>query len=201
MRFDETEKRLSGRQRRGWIVSADFEPAQEEMVRGDRRGMLSLVPFPHRLNDEPSGVVRFPHQPRQQRQKGLCGDASVGAEQTTSVDVPFGQMVRQRPLQVTARECKFALEYTCQPDRSVRRSGVHRAPRGLRFAQEHFDLLASQVEIAANEGPYPLRLKSGVSFSALAGLRRKLADSRIGGAGFLSGKTFRPHHCMTVVSV
>jgi hypothetical protein len=201
VRSGECEKRLSCRQRRGRIISGNFEPAQEEMVRGDRRNMLSLVSFPDRLIDEPSGVVRLPHQPPQQRQEGRRGDASVGAEKTTSVNVPLRQMIRHRPLQVEPRERKLALEQTGQPDRTVRRSRVRRAPRDFRLAQEYVCLLASQVEIAANEARYPLRMADDVSFDTVAGQRGKFTNSRIGGVGFGGCKAFRPHHRMTVVGV
>ena len=56
-----------------------------------------------------------------------------------------------------------------QPHRTVRRNRVHRAPRSFRFAQECFNLLASQVEITANEGRNPLRLVDDVSLGAAAG--------------------------------
>src|SRR5271166_2118438 len=80
MRSGEREKRLSGRQRRGRIISGNFEPAQEEMVGGDRRGMVSLVSFPDRLIHESSSEVGLPHHPRQRRQEGFRGDAGVGAK-------------------------------------------------------------------------------------------------------------------------
>ena len=72
--------------------------------------MLSLVSFLDRLIDEPSGVVRLPHQPPQQRQECRRGDASVGAEKTPSVNVALRQMLRQRSLEVEPGECKLALE-------------------------------------------------------------------------------------------
>src|SRR5271157_65807 len=110
MRSGEREKRLSGRQRRGRIISGNFEPAQEEMVGGDRRGMVSLVSFPDRLIHESSSEVSLPHHPRQRRQEGFRGDAGVGAKKTTSVNVPLGRMVRQRLLQVEPRRRKLPLE-------------------------------------------------------------------------------------------
>src|SRR6516162_5894535 len=45
VRLGEREQRLSGRQCRGWIVSADFKPSQEEMVRRDRGNMLRFAAF------------------------------------------------------------------------------------------------------------------------------------------------------------
>jgi hypothetical protein len=78
-------------------------------------------------------------------------------------------MVRQRSFQVEPGELKLALKYAGQPNRSVRDDRVHHPPRGFRFAQEHFDMLASQVEVAANEASYPLPLSGDVAFNAVAG--------------------------------